>query len=49
MTIGVDVFNVFNSAAVLTYDYTFVPGGRWLQPLSILTPRLLKLTGEIAF
>jgi len=49
MTLGLDIFNVFNSAAVLTYDYTFVPGGRWLQPLSILAPRLLKLTGEIAF
>jgi hypothetical protein len=24
-----------------------VPGGPWLQPLAVLTPRLLKLTGAI--
>jgi hypothetical protein len=48
-TVGIDVFNVFNSAAVLTYNNTFVPGGQWLQPIAILTPRFLKLTGQIDF
>jgi hypothetical protein len=48
-TVGIDVFNVFNSAAVLTYNNTFVPGGQWLQPMAILTPRFLKLTGQIDF
>ena len=28
----------FNSGAVLTYNNTFVPGGPWLQPLTMLTP-----------
>jgi len=48
-TVGIDVFNVFNSAAVLTYNNTFVPAGQWLQPIAILTPRFLKLTGQIDF
>ena len=48
-TVGIDVYNVFNSAAVLTYNNTFVPGGQWLQPIAILTPSFLKLTGQIDF
>jgi hypothetical protein len=27
----------------------FVPGGTWLQPQTILTPRFFRLTAEIAF
>jgi hypothetical protein len=45
--IGVDVYNVLNSSSVLTYNNTFVPGGPWLQPLSVLTPRSFKITAEI--
>ena len=44
--IGVDVYNALNSSTVLTYNNTFVPGGPWLQPLTILTPRLIRVTGE---
>jgi hypothetical protein len=43
------VFNVTNSAAVLTYNQTFVPGGTWLQPLSVLTPRFVKIGAQIDF
>ena len=45
--VGVDVYNALNSSAVLTYNNTFVPGGTWLQPLTILTPRFFKFTAEI--
>ena len=45
--IALDVYNLLNSSAVLTYNNTFVPGGPWLQPLTILTPRFLKITAEI--
>jgi hypothetical protein len=38
-----------NSSAALTYNNTFVPGGTWLQPLTILTPRFLKITAEVEF
>ena len=47
--IALDIYNALNSSAVLTYNNTFVPGGPWLQPLTILTPRFLKITAEIDF
>ena len=47
--VGIDVFNVMNSAAVLTYNQTFVPSGTWLQPLSVLTPRFVKIGAQIDF
>jgi hypothetical protein len=45
--VGVDIYNVLNSNAVLAYNNTFVPGGPWLQPLAVLTPRLIKLTAAL--
>jgi hypothetical protein len=47
--IGVDVFNIFNSNAILTYNQTFQPGGAWLAPQSVLTPRFVKLSAQIDF
>ena len=47
--LALDVYNALNSSAVLTYDSTFVPGGAWLQPLTVLTPRFFKLTAQIDF
>jgi hypothetical protein len=49
LLLAVDTYNALNSSAVLTYDSTFVPGGTWLQPLTVLTPRLFKLSAEIEF
>jgi hypothetical protein len=46
---ALDLYNAMNSSAVLTYNSTFVPGGTWLQPLTILTPRFVKVTAEIDF
>ena len=45
--VGMDIYNVLNSNAVLTYNNSFVPGGPWLQPLTLLTPRLFKITAEV--
>jgi len=47
--VGGDVYNLFNSNAVLAYNSTFVPGGSWLQPMAILTPRLFRFTAEFAW
>ena len=47
--LGVEIYNVLNSSAVLTYNSTFVPGGTWLQPLTLLTPRFFKLGAELTF
>jgi len=49
LLIALDMYNALNSSAVLSYNSTFVPGGTWLQPLAILTPRFLKVTAEIDF
>jgi len=47
--IGLDLYNVLNSSAVLTYNNAFIPGGTWLQPNSILTPRLVRVSAELNF
>jgi hypothetical protein len=46
---GVDLYNVMNKSTVLTYNNAFVPGGPWLQPNSILTPRLARISAEFSF
>jgi hypothetical protein len=46
-TVGIDIYNAVNSHAVLAYNNTFVPNGPWLQPLTVLTPRLLKITAAL--
>jgi hypothetical protein len=48
-SIALDMYNALNSSAVLAYNNAFVPGGTWLQPMMILTPRFLKLTAEFQF
>ena len=47
--VGVDIYNALNSLAILTYNNTFVPGGTWLQPQSILTARMVKFSAEFTF
>ena len=48
-TIGLEVYNAFNSSAVLAYNTAYVPNGPWLQPMAIMTPRLFKITFGIDF
>ena len=47
--LSVDVYNVLNAAAVLSYNNTFVPNGTWLQPLAVQTPRFVRFAAEIEF
>ena len=50
--VGVDVYNLTNSAAVLTYNETYVPGqavGGWLTPTSVLQARFVKFSAQIDF
>jgi hypothetical protein len=47
--IGIDIFNILNSDAILAYNQTFAPGGAWLAPQSVLTPRFVKLSAQIDF
>ena len=46
---AVEIYNTLNSSTVLTYNNGFVPGGTWLQPLTLLTPRFFKLGAEVTF
>ena len=49
-TVGFDVYNLTNSAAILTYNLTFVPTtDTWLRPNSVLQPRFMKLSAQIDF
>jgi hypothetical protein len=55
--VGFDVYNIANSAAVLTYNQTFIPGqndqtpatARWLRPTSVLQARFVKISAQIDF
>jgi hypothetical protein len=47
--IALDLYNAFNSSVVLTYNNAFVPGGTWLQPNSILTGRLARISAELTW
>jgi hypothetical protein len=42
--ISVDIFNLLNPDTILGYNQTFVPGGSWLRPTSVMTARTVKLT-----
>ncbi len=53
-TIGLDIYNITNSAAILTYNQTFNPAAQtgsqaWLAPTSVLTPRFFKIGVQIDF
>ena len=48
-SIGVDIFNAINANAVLTYNQTFIVGGPWLAPQSVLTPRFTKISAQVDF
>jgi hypothetical protein len=47
--VGLDLYNVFNSSAVLNYNQTFVPNGSWLRPTLVMTSRFAKVSATIDF
>ena len=47
--VGADIYNVLNSSAILTYNNAFIPGGAWLQPNSVLTGRLVRISAQFDF
>jgi hypothetical protein len=51
---GIDIYNILNQAAVLTYNQTYIPptataASTWLVPQSVLSPRFVKLSAQIDF
>ena len=47
--VGLDMFNLINSNAILTYNQTYSPTGPWLAPQSVLSPRFFKISAQIDF
>ena len=48
-TVGVDIYNLLNSAAILSYNQTFIAGGAWLGPTSEMSARFAKLSLQFDF
>ena len=47
--IGVDLYNATNTDVPLSYNQTYVPGGAWLTPNSILVARYAKISAQFDF
>jgi hypothetical protein len=47
--LSVDLYNVMNASAILTYNQNFVPNGTWLQANSVLTGRLARISVDFSF
>ena len=47
--VGMDIYNVFNSSAVLNYNPAFNPGGTWLTPTSVVAPRFARFNMSVEF
>jgi hypothetical protein len=47
--VGVDVYNVLNSSAVLGYNQAYILNGAWLTPNSVITARFAKVSAQFDF
>jgi Carboxypeptidase regulatory-like domain len=54
--VGFDIYNILNSAAVLSYNQAFIPvgsasnpAGQWLVPTGVIQPRFWKFSAQIDF
>ena len=47
--VGFDVYNILNRNPVIANNFTFVPGGTWLRPNSILSARFVKFSAVVDF
>jgi hypothetical protein len=47
--LSADVYNLLNSAPILSYNEAFIPNGAWLLPTSVMTARFAKLNVQFDF
>ena len=47
--VGLDVYNVLNSSAVLSYNQAYILSGAWLTPNSVITGRFAKISAQFDF
>jgi len=48
-TVGLDIYNLLNSDAILSYNQAFLAGGAWLTPTSEMSARFAKLSLQFDF
>jgi hypothetical protein len=51
-TVGLDLYNLFNSNTPTTYETVYDPatnGARWLQPTAVLLPRFMRFNVQVDF
>ena len=48
-TSSADIYNLLNSAPILSYNEAFIPGGAWLLPTSVMTARFAKISVQFDF
>ena len=46
---GIDIYNLLNSAAILSYNQAFIAGGAWLAPTSEMSARFAKISLQFDF
>jgi hypothetical protein len=49
LTVSVDGYNLTNTDVVLAFNNGFVPGGTWLTPTRIASPRYMKVGAQFDF
>jgi hypothetical protein len=49
LTISIDGYNLTNADTVLAFNAGFAPGGAWLTPTRIASPRYMKVGAEFDF
>jgi hypothetical protein len=47
--LALDLYDALNANPIMSYNNSFTPGGPWLQPNSILTGRLARISEEWNF
>ena len=53
--LSLDMYNTLDSTAILTYNTAYAPptvanpAGVFMQPLTVATPRMLRITAELDF
>jgi hypothetical protein len=52
VSIGMDLYNLFNSNTATVYETVYDPGtngARWLQPTAVLNPRAARVNAQFDF
>jgi hypothetical protein len=47
--LSADVYNLLNTAPILSYNEAFIPNGAWLLPTSVMTARFAKVNVQFDF